>query len=193
VQIAARCRVRARPLASGFIASEFNSFLQKKIYMFVVLQCEFTVRTRVEATGMSVKRQDRTGQDGTGRDGTGQDGSPVFVRWRSSSLQFNSRIPPRLLSCFTRSVAVIDFPPAFPCPYSQQHEVGVAVIWNYPLPIMRTPLKAGTLTLLHRFLFPVASVCSRPRAHILSFLLTLSQEIFVFCVNNTGPSIHTTH
>jgi hypothetical protein len=49
--------------------------------------------------------------------------------WRPASLRCNSHIPLSLLSCFTRSVAPIDFPPA--CPHhSLAMQYGVAVIRN---------------------------------------------------------------
>ena len=51
-------------------------------------------------------------------------------RWPPASLRCNSHIPPSLLSCFTRSVAAIDFPPACPHPYSLAMQYGVAVIRN---------------------------------------------------------------
>jgi hypothetical protein len=103
--------------------------------------------------------------------------------WRPASLRRNSHIPLSLLSCFTRSVAHIDFPPACPHPYSLAMQYGVAVIRN---PLRFPPHYADFIKgwdLDFASTFPIAVFVTRPYFSPSFWFLT--KVVCFLCVSNT--------
>ena len=100
--------------------------------------------------------------------------------WRPASLRCNSHIPLSLLSCFTRSVAPIDFPPACPHPYSLAMQYGVAVIGN---PLRLPPHYAEFIKgwdLDFASTFPIAVFVTHPYSSCSFLILNKSCLLFVY-------------
>lgn len=104
--------------------------------------------------------------------------------WRQASLRCNSHIPLSLLSCFTRSVAPIDFPPACPRPYSLAMQFGVAVIRN---PLHLPPHYADLIKgwdLDFASTFPIAVFVTHPYPSPSRFWF-LTKIVCLLCVSTT--------